>query len=318
MEEYNLENKEDSGVNLFPAAALVGLLAVLGAAKGLSPNQQINKATTNKSYTNNSSDIVTIPAKATTPSVDKAKSIKPKIRIKTTSSIAKKPQTVVSERSIDSQEAKAQELLANTVADIQEKDLAQKLADIDEQESQAVSQLFADAFSGGNTIDVPPVSEKDKAAIQNAAIALNNAASSAAFPEELTSNYQRAVHDNDRKFMRENFQGSMDVSDESMNELAEGVGVINPITMTTSDAGSYLLHNSETGSWLYPSIRTINNYKNASETERKLYLGNGRGVYRLVPDKVNVAQLTRPALLRQNKGRWEVAEMGVISYPHGT
>jgi len=122
----------------------------------------------------------------------------------------------------------------------------------------------------------------------------------------IADRYQDAVIRDDRSALRQMVSYEMSITQDSEQALLRGT--INSTTQLQIDkqGGSYLLICQDNKNWLVPTSLTLKSFTTIQPA---------KGLFVYERDNVSSAELRRPAEVREDRGVWEVVNMGVVAVP---
>jgi hypothetical protein len=122
----------------------------------------------------------------------------------------------------------------------------------------------------------------------------------------IADRYQDAVIRDDRSALRQMVSYEMSITQDSEQDLLRGT--INSTTQLQIDkqGGSYLLICHDNKNWLVPTSLTLKSFTTIQPA---------KGLFVYERDNVSSAELRRPAEVREDRGVWEVVNMGVVAVP---
>ena len=122
----------------------------------------------------------------------------------------------------------------------------------------------------------------------------------------IAAKYQDAVSRDDRSALRKMVSDEMSITEESEQALLRGTASAKTQLQIDKHGGIYLLIRQDNKNWLVPTILTLKAFTTIQPA---------KGLFVYEPDDVSSAELRRPAEVREDRGVWEVVNMGVVAVP---
>jgi len=122
----------------------------------------------------------------------------------------------------------------------------------------------------------------------------------------IVANYQDAVSRDDRSALRQMVSAEMSITQDCEQALLRGTASASTQLQIDKQGGSYLLIRQDNKNWLVPTFLTLKSFTTIQPS---------KGLFVYEPDNVSSAELRRPAEVREDRGVWEVVNMGVVAVP---
>jgi hypothetical protein len=123
----------------------------------------------------------------------------------------------------------------------------------------------------------------------------------------IAAKYQDAVSRDDRSALRQMVSAKMSITKDCEQALLRGTASASTQLQIDKQGGSYLLIRQDNKNWLVPSILTLKAFTTIQPA---------KGLFVYERDNVSSAELRRPAEVREDRGVWEVVNMGVVAVPN--
>ena len=118
--------------------------------------------------------------------------------------------------------------------------------------------------------------------------------------------YRDAVDRNDRPALRQMVSAEMSITQDSEEALLRGTASASTQLQIDKQGGSYLLIHKDNKNWLVPTFFMLKYFTTIQPD---------KGIFVYERDNVLSAVLRRPAEVREDRGVWEVVNMGVVAVP---
>jgi hypothetical protein len=118
--------------------------------------------------------------------------------------------------------------------------------------------------------------------------------------------YQDAVSRDDRSALRQMVSGEMSITEDCEQALLRGTASATTQLQIDQQGGSYLLIRQDNKNWLVPTFLTLKSFTTIQPA---------KGLFFYERDNVSIAELRRPAEVTEERGVWEVVNMGVVAVP---
>ena len=124
--------------------------------------------------------------------------------------------------------------------------------------------------------------------------------------ESVVTKYQDAVSRDDRSALRQMVSDEMSITQDCEQALLRGTASASTQLQIDKQGGSYLLIRQDNKNWLVPTFKTLKSFTTIQPA---------KGLFVYERDNVSSAELRRPAEVREDRGVWEVVNMGVVAVP---
>jgi len=122
----------------------------------------------------------------------------------------------------------------------------------------------------------------------------------------VATKYQDAVSRDDRSALRQMVSAEMSITQDCEQALLRGTASASTQLQIDKQGGSYLLICQDNKNWLVPTSLTLKSFTTIQPA---------KGLFVYERDNVSSAELRRPAEVREDRGVWEVVNMGVVAVP---
>ena len=122
----------------------------------------------------------------------------------------------------------------------------------------------------------------------------------------VVTKYQDAVSRDDRSALRQMVSDEMSITQDCEQALLRGTASASTQLQIDKQGGSYLLIRQDNKNWLVPTFLTLKSFTTIQPA---------KGLFVYERDNVSSAELRRPAEVREDRGVWEVVNMGVVAVP---
>jgi hypothetical protein len=122
----------------------------------------------------------------------------------------------------------------------------------------------------------------------------------------IVANYQDAFSRDDRSALRQMVSDEMSITQDCEQALLRGTASATTQLQIDKQGGSYLLIRQNNKNWLVPTFLTLKSFTTIQPA---------KGLFVYERDNVSSAELRRPAEVREDRGVWEVVNMGVVAVP---
>jgi hypothetical protein len=123
----------------------------------------------------------------------------------------------------------------------------------------------------------------------------------------IAAKYQDAVSRDDLSALRQLVSAEMSITQDCEQALLRGTASASTQLQIDKQGGSYLLIRQDNKNWLVPTFLTLKSFTTIQRS---------KGLFVYEPDNVSSAELRRPAEVREDRGVWEVVNMGVVAVPN--
>jgi hypothetical protein len=118
--------------------------------------------------------------------------------------------------------------------------------------------------------------------------------------------YQDAVSRDDRSALRQMASDGMSITQDCEEALLRAPASATTQLQIDKQGGSYLLIRQDNNNWLVPTFQTLKSFTTIQPA---------KGLFVYERDNISSAELRRPAEVREDRGVWEVVNMGVVAVP---
>jgi hypothetical protein len=188
-------------------------------------------------------------------------------------------------------------VLANTVDSIQKH---QTNISYQNKKEQQTGELFLPTFPNDSQDDLPLPFENDFDIPPNIDVTAEYHA------KPVVTKYQEAFSRDDRSALRQMVSAEMSITQDCEQALLRGTASASTQLQIDKQGGSYLLIRQDNKNWLVPTFLTLKSFTTIQPA---------KGLFVYEPDNVSSAELRRPAEVREDRGVWEVVNMGVVAVP---
>ena len=122
----------------------------------------------------------------------------------------------------------------------------------------------------------------------------------------VVTKYQDAFSRDDRSALRQMVSDEMSITQDCEQALLRGTASASTQLQIDKQGGSYLLIRQDNKNWLVPTFLTLKSFTTIQPA---------KGLFVYERDNVSSAELRRPAEVREDRGVWEVVNMGVVAVP---
>ena len=122
----------------------------------------------------------------------------------------------------------------------------------------------------------------------------------------VATKYQDAVSRDDRSALRQMVSDEMSITQDCEQALLRGTASASTQLQIDKQGGSYLLISQDNNNWLVPTFLTLKSFTTIQPA---------KGLFVYERDNVSSAELRRPAEVTEERGVWEVVNMGVVAVP---
>ena len=122
----------------------------------------------------------------------------------------------------------------------------------------------------------------------------------------VATKYQDAVSRDDRYALRQMVSAEMSITQDCEEALLSAPASATTQLQIDKQGGSYLLISQDNNNWLVPTFQTLKSFTTIQPA---------KGLFVYERDNVSSAELRRPAEVREDRGVWEVVNMGVVAVP---
>jgi len=189
-------------------------------------------------------------------------------------------------------------VLANAVVDTIQK--YQINSSYQYNKEQQTGELNLPTFLNNSQVDLP-LPFDNKSDIQS-----NIDVTAVDLAKAVAVKYQDAVSRDDRTALRQMVSDEMSITEDCEQALLRGTASATTQLQIDKQGGSYLLIRQDNKNWLVPTSLTLKSFTTIQPA---------KGLFVYERDNVSNAELRLPAEVREDRGVWEVVNMGVVTVP---